>query len=82
MGRHFGNLIKLRHIITYTISPFEQKAFPNYFSKGIPNTWRRFKGQVLRIVPPFVGSYLIYTWATNEHEMSMRKNPADYVNDK
>ncbi|XP_067899940.1 cytochrome b-c1 complex subunit 8 [Heterodontus francisci] len=82
MGRHFGNLIKLRHIITYTISPFEQKAFANFLSKGIPNTWRRFKGQVFRIVPPFVASYLVYTWGNHEHELSLRKNPADFANDK
>ncbi|XP_067852220.1 cytochrome b-c1 complex subunit 8 [Heptranchias perlo] len=82
MGRHFGNLIKMRHIITYTISPFEQKAFGNYFSKGIPNMWRRFKGQVFRVLPPFVVAYLVYTWANHDHELSLRKNPADFANDK
>ncbi|XP_041073353.1 cytochrome b-c1 complex subunit 8-like [Carcharodon carcharias] len=81
-GHHFRNLIKLQHIITYTISPFKQKAFANYFSKDIPNTWRRFKGQVFQIVPPFVALYLIYTWGNHEHELSMRKNPADFANDK
>uniref|UniRef100_UPI00398EDF23 cytochrome b-c1 complex subunit 8 n=1 Tax=Pristiophorus japonicus TaxID=55135 RepID=UPI00398EDF23 len=82
MGRHFGNLIRLRHIITYTISPFEQKAFANHLSKGIPNTWRRFKSQVFRVAPPFVVAYLIYTWANHDHELSLRKNPADFANDK
>ncbi|XP_038656032.1 cytochrome b-c1 complex subunit 8-like [Scyliorhinus canicula] len=80
MDRHFGNLIKVRHIITYAISPFEQKAFANYLSKGIPNTWKRFRGQVLRVVPPFVFSYLIYT--NHKHELSLRKNPADNANNK
>ncbi|XP_072923333.1 cytochrome b-c1 complex subunit 8-like [Hemitrygon akajei] len=81
MGHHFGNLARVRHIITYTISPFEQRAFANYLIKGIPNTWRRFKGQVFRVVPPFVISYLIYTWGNHEHELLVKKNPADYAND-
>lgn len=51
MGRHFGNLAKVRHIITYSISPFEQRAFPNYFSKGIPNVWRRFSASFFKIAP-------------------------------
>ncbi|KAL7863387.1 hypothetical protein SRHO_G00123710 [Serrasalmus rhombeus] len=51
MGRHFGDLAKLRHIITYSISPFEQRAFPNYFSKGVPNVWRRFTASIFKIAP-------------------------------
>lgn len=51
MGRHFGDLAKIRHVITYSISPFEQRAFPNYFSKGIPNVWRRFKSSVFKVAP-------------------------------
>lgn len=51
MGRHFGNLARIRHVITYSISPFEQKAFPNYFSKGIPNVWRRFRASVFKVAP-------------------------------
>uniref|UniRef100_A0A668U9D5 Cytochrome b-c1 complex subunit 8 n=1 Tax=Oreochromis aureus TaxID=47969 RepID=A0A668U9D5_OREAU len=52
MGRHFGNLAKVRHIITYSLSPFEQRAFPNYFSKGIPNVWRRVTSSFFKVAPP------------------------------
>lgn len=51
MGKHFGNLAYVRHIITYSLSPFEQRAFPNYLSKGIPNMWRRFTSSFFRIAP-------------------------------
>ncbi|MBN3271935.1 GDF9 factor, partial [Polyodon spathula] len=51
MGRHFGDLARIRHIVTYSLSPFEQKAFANYFSKGIPNVWRRFSSQVFKVAP-------------------------------
>ena len=60
MGHHFGGLAKVRHVITYSLSPFEQKAFPNYFSKGIPNVWRRFTSSIFRVAPREY-SYLLYT---------------------
>lgn len=51
MGRQFGKLTRVRHVITYSLSPFEQRAFPHYFSKGVPNMLRRIQASVLRVVP-------------------------------
>ncbi|CAL8263352.1 unnamed protein product [Lota lota] len=82
MGHHFGGLAKVRHVITYSLSPFEQRAFPNYFSKGIPNVWRRFTSSFFRVAPPMVLMYLTYTWGNHVHEEGKRKNPADYENDE
>ncbi|XP_006923205.2 cytochrome b-c1 complex subunit 8 [Pteropus alecto] len=82
MGREFGKLSRVRHVITYSLSPFEQRAFPHYFSKGIPNMLRRIQASILRSAPPFVAFYLVYTWGTEEFEKSKRKNPAAYENDK
>ncbi|KAL3178203.1 hypothetical protein MRX96_038717 [Rhipicephalus microplus] len=82
MGLHFGNLYKLRGIVTYKLSPYEQRAFAGLFKQGIPNVIRRTKDQVLYVLPPFVLSYLAYDWAEREHKKSMRKNPADFANDK
>ncbi|XP_010337103.1 cytochrome b-c1 complex subunit 8 [Saimiri boliviensis] len=82
MGLQFGNLTRMRHVISYSLSPFEQRAFPNVFSKGVPNVVRRTRESFLRVVPPFIGFYLLYTWGTEEFERSKRKNPADYENDK
>ncbi|XP_016053070.1 PREDICTED: cytochrome b-c1 complex subunit 8 [Miniopterus natalensis] len=82
MGREFGKLTRVRHVITYSLSPFEQRAFPNYFSKGIPNVLRRIQASILRAAPPFVAFYLVYTWGTEEFEKSRRKNPATYENDQ
>ncbi|XP_008947945.1 PREDICTED: cytochrome b-c1 complex subunit 8, partial [Merops nubicus] len=45
MGIHFGNLARVRHVITYSLSPFEQRALPNVFSHGLPNVWRRVSSQ-------------------------------------
>ncbi|XP_018531240.1 cytochrome b-c1 complex subunit 8 [Lates calcarifer] len=82
MGRHFGNLARVRHVITYSLSPFEQKAFPNYFSKGIPNAWRRFTSSFFKVAPPMILMYLTYTWGNSVHQQSKRKNPADYGNNE
>ena len=51
MGRQFGHLTRVRHVITYSLSPFEQRAFPHYFSKGIPNVLRRTRACILRVAP-------------------------------
>ncbi|NWQ59914.1 QCR8 protein, partial [Neopipo cinnamomea] len=82
MGKHFGNLARVRHVITYSLSPFEQRAIPNVFSHGVPNVMRRFTSQVLKVVPPLAVGYLIYSWGMQEFERLKRKNPADYEHDQ
>ena len=82
MGHGFGELYKLRGIITIRLSPFEQKAFSGFFSKGIPNTIRRIREEFLYVVPPLLLGYVVYDQAEKAHLQTMRKNPADYVNDK
>lgn len=51
MGREFGNLTRVRHVITYSLSPFEQRALPHVFSKGVPNMLRRVRESFFRMVP-------------------------------
>ncbi|XP_019361890.1 PREDICTED: cytochrome b-c1 complex subunit 8 [Gavialis gangeticus] len=82
MGPEFGRLAYVRHVITYTLSPFEQRPFANYFRVGLLNTWRRFRGSVFRVAPRFVAAYAVYSWGTEENERLKRKNPADYANDQ
>ncbi|NWX86109.1 QCR8 protein, partial [Nothoprocta ornata] len=82
MGIHFGNLARVRHVVAYSLSPFEQRALPHLVAHGLPNAWRRFSSQVLRVAPPFVGAYLIYSWGTQEFERLKRKNPADYESEQ
>ncbi|CAJ0965216.1 unnamed protein product [Ranitomeya imitator] len=60
MGLHFGDLAKVRHVITFTLSPFEQRAFANFLSKGIPNTWRRISSNFLTIVPRLTALLLFH----------------------
>uniref|UniRef100_A0A8C6VNA3 Cytochrome b-c1 complex subunit 8 n=1 Tax=Naja naja TaxID=35670 RepID=A0A8C6VNA3_NAJNA len=51
MGKQFGNLMKTRHVVSYYLSPFEQKIFPSIPDK-ILNTWRRFSSSFFRVTPP------------------------------
>ncbi|KAJ8950859.1 hypothetical protein NQ318_011155 [Aromia moschata] len=82
MGHGFGQLYKLRGIITYRLSPFEQKAFAGIISHGVPNTIRRISESFLYVVPPLALGYIIYDQVEKEHHRLMLKNPADYENDQ
>ncbi|XP_006818308.1 cytochrome b-c1 complex subunit 8-like [Saccoglossus kowalevskii] len=81
MGRSFGNLTKVRGIISYSLSPFEQRAFAGFFKDGLPNVWRRFHSRIFRIAPPFIIYYMVYRWGTDANKKSKRKDPSLYVND-
>ncbi|CAL8120239.1 unnamed protein product [Orchesella dallaii] len=81
MGHGFGGLAKIRGIIYYRLSPFEQKAFAGVISKGIPNTFRRITENIFRVAPPFVISYIVFNETEKESHRMARKNPADYEND-
>ncbi|XP_030759973.1 cytochrome b-c1 complex subunit 8-like [Sitophilus oryzae] len=82
MGHGFGQLYKLRRIITYRLSPYELKAFAGVVSHGFPNTLRRLLENVPYMVPPIALGYVTYEQLEKEHERLMRKNPADFENDK
>ena len=83
MGREFGNLgIHVRKIITYSLSPSEQRLFAGFFSRGIPNLIRRFNEEVFYVAPGFIVAGLVYHYGTKAYEKGLRKNPADYENDE
>lgn len=83
MGGEFGNLkTDIRGVITTKLSPFEQKAFKGIVSHGVPNSIKRVASNLPFMVPPMIVGYLIYDWAVETHHHSLRKNPADFVNDK
>lgn len=51
MGKHFGELAKIRGLITYKLSPHEQRAYAGAVSNGIPNMFRRFRESVFKVAP-------------------------------
>ena len=82
MGKGFGNLgVKVKNVVTFSISPFEQRALAGVWSKGLPNNWRRYKRNIIYIGLPVAFYSAIYSWATKKNGDLKRKNPDDYIND-
>lgn len=80
MGRKFGAIGRLKNVVTYSLSPFEQRAFAG-FQKSLANFVRRVRWQLPYQIPPVIIGVLIYNWGTNDFIRRNRKNPKDYEND-
>lgn len=81
MGRKFGNLTRGKNIVTYSLSPFEQRAFAG-ITKSIANMARRVRTQLPYQLPAFISGILLYTWAMEDFHKRNRKNPKDFENDE
>lgn len=68
MGGHvLGNLgVRVRHIITYTLSPYEQKAFAGYLSRDMPNMFRRFFVAGQNMLPGLGTAGAVYYWSNKK----------------
>jgi len=64
---HFGGPVQ-RGIVTYSLSPFEQRLFAGALKHGLFNTYRRFMSQVPYVAIPLILGYSIYRWGTAKHE--------------
>ncbi|KAJ1975806.1 ubiquinol--cytochrome-c reductase subunit 8 [Dimargaris verticillata] len=61
----FGNLggPKQVGIVSYRLSPYEQRAFAGVLKKGFYNVIRRVSAQVMYVAPPALGIFMLYSWA-------------------
>lgn len=50
-------------VTTYALSPNRQRPLAGALNSAVFNTWRRFRGQALYVIPPFVIAYLAMGWA-------------------
>ncbi|KAI9665328.1 MAG: hypothetical protein M1831_001765 [Alyxoria varia] len=55
-------------ITTYSLSSNRQKPLAGAWHAAIFNSWRRFRGQVFYVAPPFVLVYLIVGWAERRNK--------------
>ncbi|KAG0369443.1 UcrQ family protein [Gamsiella multidivaricata] len=69
---HLGGL-KQRGIVTYSLSPYEQRAFSGALHQAVFNTFRRVSAQVFYIGTPFGLGYATYVWAKANHEFRLSK---------
>ncbi|XP_060245402.1 cytochrome b-c1 complex subunit 8-like [Meriones unguiculatus] len=58
----------MQNIVPYSLSPIEQHAFPEYFSKAIPKVLHRTLGRILTWLRHSVVSNPIYIWGNQEFE--------------
>lgn len=74
MGKVLGNLgVRVRHIITYSLSPFEQRAFAGMLSKSPGNLVRRFFDNVFSFSPGLIAAGLVMYYSKKEHDRRLRK---------
>ncbi|KAJ5382412.1 Cytochrome b-c1 complex subunit 8 [Penicillium concentricum] len=64
----FGTLPDPQRIATYSLSANRQKPFAGAGHAAIFNVFRRFRHQVLYVVPPFVAAYAVMNWAIERNE--------------
>ncbi|OCL09916.1 hypothetical protein AOQ84DRAFT_290333, partial [Glonium stellatum] len=57
-----------KYIAAYSVSPNRQRPFAGALHAAVFNTWRRFKGQVLYVAPPFLVAYWLMDWALKRNE--------------
>ena len=82
MGRKFGRIAHMRHIVFYQLAPNEQTPFRTLMKEALPNTVRRILYKFDIVVPVMASGLLLYVWANAEHKRLQRKNPADYENEE
>lgn len=66
MAKGFGQLYKMRGIITYKVSPFELKVFHGMLSHGFGNTLRRISENIFYMVPRKLNKK-VYYWYPSAH---------------
>ncbi|KAJ4304870.1 ubiquinol--cytochrome-c reductase subunit 8 [Kalmusia sp. IMI 367209] len=55
-------------LVYYGLSSNRQRPFAGFFTKGVWNTVRRARNQVLYVVPPFILAYSAMQWAIERNE--------------
>jgi len=71
----WGNLggPKQRGIVSYSLSPLQQRVFAGALHQAIFNTSRRITSQIPYVGTALLAGYSIYTWAKARHEFLLSK---------
>jgi len=69
LGSEWGGFTgaKQRGIIQYSLASNRQRITANVINSAIFNGWRRFRGAVLYVAPPFVAGYYLIEWANHRN---------------
>ncbi|KAI5793163.1 cytochrome b-c1 complex subunit 8 [Geopyxis carbonaria] len=77
---NFGSLPQ-KGVTDYALSANRQKPLAGAAHNAVFNTWRRFRGSALYVIPPFVAYYFIMDWAEKRnHFLNSKEGRALYGN--
>lgn len=62
-------------VASYALSANRQRPLAGALNAAIFNTWRRFRGQVLYVAPPFIIAYTAMEWAIERFVLLMVIQP-------
>lgn len=62
-------------VASYALSANRQRPLAGTLNAAIFNTWRRFRGQVLYVAPPFIIAYTAMEWAIERFVLSLLIRP-------
>ena len=66
-------------IVTFGLAPNRQNPLAGAGHDAIFNTWRRFRGQVLYVVPAMFAGYYLMNWATERnHYLNSKAGRAEF----
>jgi ubiquinol-cytochrome c reductase subunit 8 len=65
---NFLGSLTQKGVASYALSSNAQRPLAGTLNAAIFNTWRRFRGQALYVIPPFVIAYAAMEWATERYE--------------
>ncbi|KAJ6258851.1 hypothetical protein Dda_5746 [Drechslerella dactyloides] len=63
-----AGLARQRGIVQYTLAGNRQRPMGGALRSMVFNGWRRFKGQVFYVAPPFIGAYFLLDWAEKKNQ--------------
>ncbi|KAI5810357.1 cytochrome b-c1 complex subunit 8 [Pyronema omphalodes] len=80
----WGNIGSLpqKGVTSYALSANRQSPLAGTAHAAIFNTWRRFRGAALYVLPPFIGYYMLMNWANDRnHFLNSKEGRALYAED-
>ncbi|TGZ84300.1 UcrQ-domain-containing protein [Ascodesmis nigricans] len=75
---NFGGLPQ-KGVAQYSLAANQQRPLAGLAHNAIFNTWRRFRGSVLYVAPPFIAMYYLMDWAEKRnHFLNSKEGRALY----
>jgi hypothetical protein len=66
-----------QRVTSYSLSPNRQRPLAGAANAAVFNTFRRFRHQVLYVVPPFVAAYAAMNWAIERYASPRALTPRE-----